>query len=80
MANKKRKLGKVVKQIGGYRIRMEMETRNSYKIDRFGRKESTGSKVCFTGKFGVYAGKNLCKGNLSKEKAVKVAKNYEGID
>jgi len=72
------KLGKVVKQVGGYRIRMEMEERRSYVEDRFGKKKQTGSKRCFTGKYEIYAGRNLCKGGLSLEKAIEHAKSYNG--
>jgi len=78
MANKKNKLGKVIGQVGGYRIRMEMEDRQSFEIDRHGRRRVTGSKTCFTGKYGVYAGKNLCKGGLTKEKAYEYATAYYG--
>ena len=75
MANRT-KLGKVVEQVGGYRIRMEMEERQSFEEDRFGRKRVTGSKTCFTGKYGVYAGRNRCKGGLTIEKAIEYANSY----
>lgn len=79
MANGRNKLGKVVEQIGGFRIRMEMEERNNYEMDRFGRKRPVGtSKRCFKGTYGVYAGRNLCKGGLSIEKAREYADSYNG--
>lgn len=64
------KLGKVVENIKGFRIRMEMEERSSYgEPNRFGKKKLLGTKSCFTGKYGVYAGKNLRKGGLTLDSA-----------
>ena len=50
------KLGKVVKDVTGYKIRIIIESRSVEIPTRSGtpRKES---KMCDTGKFGVYAGK-----------------------
>jgi len=70
------KLGKVVGQVGGFRIRMEMKNIQKIETDRFGRRKVTESKRCFTGKYGVYAGRNLCKNGLTKEKAIQYAKSY----
>ena len=55
---------------------MEMTEKQSFEVDRFGRKKVTGSKRCFTGTYGVYAGRNLCKGGLTKERAIAYAKSY----
>ena len=66
MANRKKPLGKVVAQLQGYRVRHIVEKNN------VGVKRNTG-------KFGIYAGKNLVSGNeefKNKEEAVKFLEEY----
>ena len=60
MANKKKWLGKVQKDVGGYKIR-QMATSRTVKAP--GGKETTYLQP--TGKYGVYAGrKKLIKGDF----------------
>ena len=61
MANKKNWLGKVQKDIGGYKIRQMGAT-------RIERGMGGNDRTCFTpnGKFGIYAGrKRLVKGDFT---------------
>ena len=61
MANKKNWLGKVQKDVGGYKIRQMASTRT---VKRGDGKESTYLQP--TGKYGVYAGrKKLVKGDFA---------------
>ena len=65
MANKKNILGKVVATSLGYNVRIIV-------VDKYVEKKVAGklTKVSYkgdTGKFGVYAGKNLRKGDFSSK-------------
>jgi len=74
---KNKKLGKIVAQVGGYRVRQMMENRDTSVMDRFDRVKSRSSKMCFTGKFGIYAGRKLCKdGIASLEKAAEIIRQW----
>lgn len=71
MANKKYKLGKVVKRHLGYNIRQELKDVKITEIDRFDRERVIETRKSDAGTFGVYAGKkSISKGHKSIADAV----------
>lgn len=70
MANKKYKLGKVVKSHKGYNIRKELKDIRVTEKDRFGRERVLASRKGDAGTYAVYAGKNFKSGG---HKTVEIA-------
>jgi len=73
----KDKLGKVVGTVNGYKVRVMLKTVQKVDVDRFGRRKVLESNMLPSGKFGIYAGKNLCReGFKTKDEALAFAKEY----
>ena len=64
MANRKKTLGRVVDTAFGYSVRIILESKTVEKTDR-NKKVLRTSYMGDSGKYGIYAGKNLVQGGFS---------------